>query len=482
MSLKSTGSNKDAEHLASLGYKQELNRSLSFFSNFAIAFAFISATTGIFTLFGYGLTTGGPAFIWSWPIVFIGQLLVGLSMGEVASHYPIAGSIYQWGKHLVNRTYAWFSGWIYLIALLATMTAVDYGGAPFVAQLFGWDAPSQMLLIVITVVMVLLQTFINAYGVKLTAIINNIGVVAEILVMIVLSVTLLSVGTHHSFAFTFDTGGTAGASGYLPAFLAAMLTSTWVMYGFDSAGGLAEEVKDARRVVPKAIISAIVLTFIVGGLALLAFVLAIPDLDTAMKSNSALSYIFESNLGAGVANAFIVVAVLAIFICGIAVQATASRLMYSFGRDNKIPGSKLWVKVSKKTETPVAAIVFTGIFTVVLSISASAEAYIVNIAVVGIYLAYISVPIGSLIARRKGWDPKTSPWNLGKWGLPVNILAAIWGAFVIINMSWPRSPDSVWYKNYSLPLLVFATILLGALYYFTMIHSNEVQQEKKMNL
>ncbi|ATY85793.1 hypothetical protein CVV65_13355 [Kyrpidia spormannii] len=166
-------SDEDAKDLEQLGYRQELSRNLSLFSNFAIAFSFISATTGIFSLFGYGLTTGGPAFIWSWPIVFTGQLLVALAMAEVASHYPIAGSIYQWGKHLVGEGYGWIAGWIYLVALLATVAAVDFGGAPYVAQLLGLPASSHGVLVAVTAGMVILQTIINILGVRLIAILTS---------------------------------------------------------------------------------------------------------------------------------------------------------------------------------------------------------------------------------------------------------------------------------------------------------------------
>lgn len=464
---------KDVADLASLGYKQELKRNLNFFSNFAISFSFISATTGIFSLFGFGLTTGGPAFIWSWPIVFIGQLLVGLTMGEVASHYPVAGSIYQWTKHLVGNTYAWFSGWIYLVALLATIASVDFGGAPYIAQLMGLDAKNQTVLVLITAVLVILQTLINAFSVKLTALVNNIGMIAEIVAMIVLAIALFAVGVHHPFSFTFETAGTASTGSYLPVFLAAMLTSTWVLFGFDSAGSLAEEVINPRRVVPKAITSSLFLTFIIGGLALLAFVLAIPNLDEAMKAAVPLTYILEKNLGTGISNAFVVLALIAIFVCGTAVQATVSRLLFSFGRDNNIPGSKLWAKMSKKHDTPVAAIVFSGLFTILLVLSASAETYIVNICVVGIYLAYLSVSVGALIARSRGWNSTTSPWNLGKWGLSVNLLSLLWGLFVIVNLCWPRSPDQPWYMNYSVPLLAIGVMLLGAVYYFASVYSRD---------
>lgn len=469
---------KDTEDLAKLGYKQELNRNLGAFSNFAISFSFISATTGIFGLFGYGLATGGPAFVWSWPLVFVGQLMVALTMAEVVSHYPIAGSIYQWGKHLVNLPYAWLAGWMYLIATIATVAAVDFGAAPYLAQLFGMDASSHSVLFLFTVLLVVLQSIINILGIKVTAFVNNIGMAAEIIAMIVLAVALFAVGIHHPVKFLLDTGGTASGNGYLPVFLAALLTSTWVLYGFDSAGSLAEEVRDPRRAVPKALVSSLVLTFIIGGLALVAFILAIPDLKETMSSSVPLTYILESNLGTWMANGFVVIAVIAMFVCGTAIQATVSRLLYSFGRDNKLPGSKLWVKISKRYETPVPAIIFAGIVTLILTISASAESYIVNICVVGIYLAYLSVSVGALIAHSRGWDNTTSPWNLGKWGLPVNVIAAAWGIFVIINLSWPRSPDAAWYVNYSVPLLALVAIVIGAVYYATAVRPQEIVEAR----
>src|SRR5207302_11213763 len=85
---------RDSQHLASLGYRQELQRTLGLFSNFAVAFSYISVSTGTFALF-FLIGTGGPAFFWSWPLVAAGHFLVALSFAELASHYPIAGSIYQ---------------------------------------------------------------------------------------------------------------------------------------------------------------------------------------------------------------------------------------------------------------------------------------------------------------------------------------------------------------------------------------------------
>src|SRR5947209_11189192 len=117
---------RDEQQLASLGYKQELHRSLGLFSNFAVAFSYISVSTGTFALFALGIGTGGPAFFWSWPIVAAGQFLVALGFAELASHYPIAGSIYQWSRRLATPATGWMTGWFYLAATLLTVTAVAF--------------------------------------------------------------------------------------------------------------------------------------------------------------------------------------------------------------------------------------------------------------------------------------------------------------------------------------------------------------------
>src|SRR6202161_1911155 len=101
-----SGQDQDSADLAQFGYKQELKRSLGTFSSFAVAFSYISPSTGIFTLFALGLTTISGAFIWTWPVVALGQFLIALNFAEVSSHYPVAGSVFQWTKYLASRTYS----------------------------------------------------------------------------------------------------------------------------------------------------------------------------------------------------------------------------------------------------------------------------------------------------------------------------------------------------------------------------------------
>src|SRR5256886_12222830 len=115
---------QDSADLAQYGYKQERKRTLGLGSSFAVAFSYISPSTGIFPLFALGLTPLGGVFIWTWPVVALGQFIVALTFAEVTSHYPIAGSVFQWTKYLANRTYSWINGRIYLFAGIMTITAL----------------------------------------------------------------------------------------------------------------------------------------------------------------------------------------------------------------------------------------------------------------------------------------------------------------------------------------------------------------------
>lgn len=243
----------DRDDLASFGYQQELHRTLGFFSSFATAFSYISPSTGIFTLFALGLTTVGGVFIWSWPIVAADQMLVALNFAEVSSHYPVAGSVFQWTKYLAGRHYAWFTGWIYIFAGILTTTAVvvtlPLTILPMV-NLLGWNLNAgarggQVWVAVITLVLI---TILNIYSVKVVSVVNNTGVFFEIVGLVVFAIVVLLVHRHQPISVLTNRGGLH--VGFNP-FLTAMFMSLFVIYGFDTASTLAEETKDPRRAAPR---------------------------------------------------------------------------------------------------------------------------------------------------------------------------------------------------------------------------------------
>src|SRR3989454_3254529 len=212
---------RDEADLARFGYRQELKRTLGVFSSFAVAFSYISPSTGIFTLFALGLTTVGGVFIWSWPIVAIGQLCIALGFAELASHYPVAGSVFQWTKYLSNKTYSWFAGWIYLFAGILTVTSVCVTLPLALIPAFnnmGWNLANnhsnQRIIAIITLAAI---TVLNIFGVRLVAIINNTGVLFEILGMVVFAFVLALFHHHQSAAVVFHTRGTSPTTRTCPS-------------------------------------------------------------------------------------------------------------------------------------------------------------------------------------------------------------------------------------------------------------------------
>jgi amino acid transporter len=138
----------DEQRLHELGYAQELARSMSAFSNFAVSFTIISILSGCLTLYGFGMATGGPAVItWGWPLVGVMTLFVALAMAEVCSSYPTAGGLYYWAAKLApshGPAWSWFTGWFNFPGQVAVTAGVDFGAASFLNALldlqFGFTA------------------------------------------------------------------------------------------------------------------------------------------------------------------------------------------------------------------------------------------------------------------------------------------------------------------------------------------------------
>src|ERR1700737_4811939 len=253
----------DARDLAGFGYKQELKRILGVYSSFAVAFSYISPSTGIFTLFApIGLAIAGPFFFWSWPLVPVGQFLVALNFAEGSAPFPVAGSVYQWTKYLSNRPYSWMTGWIYLFAGVITVTAVvaTIPGLvliPLLNNLGMTITNNAQTQVAIALVILASITLLNIFGVRLVALINNTGVVFEILGMVVFALVLLIFYHHQSAGVVFDRSYLGGGSFWNQSgvFLAAMFMSLFVIYGFDTASTLAEETKNPRLEAPKAVLA-----------------------------------------------------------------------------------------------------------------------------------------------------------------------------------------------------------------------------------
>jgi amino acid transporter len=485
----------DSADLAQFGYKQELKRQLGLGSVWAVAFSYISPSTGIFTLFALGLTTIGGVFIWTWPVVALGQFIVALNFAEVTSHYPIAGSVFQWTKYLAGRTYSWFNGWIYMFAGILTVTAVvatiPLALIPALNGL-GWHSlgvgdsstvlHTQLVVALITLVVI---TVLNIYGVRLVAIINNTGVVFEILGMFVFALVLLAFHNHQGLKVVTNSGGVPVTGS---TFLAAMFMSLFVIYGFDTASTLAEETRDPRRAAPKAVLYAVIGAFIIGGVFLLGTLVAIPahlGVKGAMAANGGLglgpAQIIDANFSPAFATIYLLVVTAAIFVCCLSIMAATIRLCFGMSRDNTLPISKVLSKVSPSLHTPVWTCIAIAVIAAIPFIEYSGAGIIAIAATGTIYISYFLGNIIILRARARGWPRTAAPFRLGRWGMLVNILALIYGGAMIINFAWPRAASNPkpnqtgglldfhmsWLNGIPILWTVFVFIvLIGVIYYF----------------
>jgi amino acid transporter len=441
-----SGHEQDAADLARFGYKQELKRGLGLFSSFAVAFSYISPSTGIFTLFALGLTTLGGVFIWTWPVVALGQFIIALNFAEVSSHYPVAGSVFQWTKYLANRSYSWFTGWIYLFAGIITVAAVvatlPLALIPALNGL-GWKSlgvgSSQTVLhtqLVVALITLVVITILNIYGVRLVALINNTGVVFEILGMFVFAIILLAVHNHQGIKVVTNSAGFhVGPS----SFLAAMFMSLFVIYGFDTASTLAEETRDPRRNAPKAVLFSVIGAFVIGGVFLLGALVAIPNLKTA---TSGLGWnpaqVITANFPSAFATLYLFVVSAAIFVCCLSILAATIRLGFGMARDNRLPFSRPLAKVSPSLHTPVWTCIVIALLSAIPFIKYAGVSIIAIAATGMIYLSYFLGNLVILRARARGWPKARAPFRLGRWGIAVNVLGLLYGGAMLVNFAWPR--------------------------------------------
>ncbi len=368
---------RDDAHLQSLGIKPELKRSLGFMSNFAVAFSYISVSTGTFTLIAVGLAVAGPTFFWSWPLVILGQTFVALNFAELASHFPVAGSIYQWSKRLSNKTLGWFTGWIYFWAGVLTTTAVAITVPLVLASILDFDlaspspVPALTMSVFIALITIVSTTLINAFGVQALSIINNLGVGAEILGMVVFALILLIFYNHQPISvLTQDAPNVTSTGGFAPIFLVGMFMSLFVVYGFDTAGTFGEETLDASRQAPRGVLSAIWLSGLVGALFLLAIILSFKDVPAQILSAQQFAWgvgganpigdTINANMGE-LGKVYLVVILAAVYVCTLAIQGATTRLMFSMGRDRRLPFGGVWGHVSHSFQTPANAAVAVGV-------------------------------------------------------------------------------------------------------------------------
>jgi amino acid transporter len=483
----------DSQRLAELGYKQDLQRAWSSFSNFAISFTIISVLAGCFTTYFVAWNNGGPiAISWGWPIICGLILLVAFSMSELVSAYPTAGGIYWWASELGGRSWGWFTGWFNFVGLVGVVASVVYASAQFANALFsmyGLDlgfinfGDTKHVLsetFLLFVVFLAIHSLINIYSSPLVAMFNNISVFWHVVgVAIIIAVLIIVPDKHQSVDFVFtervNNSGFGGGMFWFYVLPLGFLLTMYTQTGYDASAHISEETKGAALGAAKGVWKAVFWSGLIGWFVLLALTFAatdtkfINDPGNGWGLGSSIA-IINSALGSSSAKLVVLIATVGQLFCGMACLTSASRMCYAFSRDRAVPGHRYWTRLNHH-RVPAYAVLFMATLAMLITLPAlagDANNYtyafqaVVSITVIGLYIAYV-LPV--YLRWRKGDDFTPGPWTLGRKYKWVNPAACIWVAICVVIFILPQAPVGVpWRDEFDWKYVNYAPITVGGLF------------------
>ena len=472
---QSTGAEaQDLETLHSMGYAQELSRRMGGFQNFAISFSIICILAGGITAFPLSLSAAGGASVgFGWPLACGFALLVAAAMGQIASSYPTAGGIYHWASLLGGRGYGWVAAWFNLLGLLFVVSSVNFGvfllfRDLFLHEVLGMDVAAwttagfldsgwwiqTIFIAAITAV----QALLNHYGIRATTVLTDFSGYLIFVVALVLTLGLLAYAPSLDFSrlFTFSNfSGEPGGSVWPTAmqstamvFMLGLLQGVYTVTGFDASAHTAEETRDAARAAPKGMLHSVFWSFLFGYLMLSAFVLALPSVaDGAKQGWNAFPWLMQqSAMPVFLKDILIIGIVIANFLCALAGLTSTSRMMYAFSRDGGLPFSKALSQVSPKYKTPVNAIWWGAVLSVISVLYGDAFVVLSTGCAVFLYISYLMPIAAGLRAEMNGSWTKKGPFSLGGASNLVAVLAII-GCAVLIFVGVQPPNEKVGYLS-----------------------------------
>ena len=460
---------EDTKVLHGMGYAQELSRSMSKFSNFAISFSIICILSGGINSFAQAISSvGGAGAGIGWIVGCIISGMFALAMAQIASAFPTAGGLYHWASILGNRFWGWLTAWLNLLGLITVMGAINLGTAFFFQATFGGligMTTDPVWIVGFVAVITLIQALFNHLGIKVTTLLTDASGYIIFATTAVLIVALLwfapAIDISRLWTFTNYSGAAGGgvfpeSSNLAYLFLLSLLLPIYTITGYDASAHTSEETVKAAHSVPRAIVSAVVWSSLIGWLMVMAITLAIPDLPTYAAYGFTMFFeTMNAILPSSLKIALYFFIFVAQFLCGLATVTSASRMLFAFSRDGGMPvGSAALASVSPKYRTPVAAIWTVGILEVlyVLAVSfipvaggADFSLYfmVVNSTLVFLFLSFaIPLALGMITYGTAKW-PNPGPWSMGAGLYKLVTLLSLVGMVIIFYIAIQPPNDKV---------------------------------------
>ncbi|MEM3228249.1 MAG: amino acid permease [Candidatus Micrarchaeaceae archaeon] len=345
---------------------------------------------GIFVIIGIAAGAAGPSIVISIIIGAIISIFTGLSFSEIASHVAKEGGVYEYAKDALAPFAGFLGGWLWSFGNMIAVAAVSLSLGGYINSLLGVSFNVTYY----AIAAVLIFTTINILGIKNSAKTLKLLVIVNVAVLI----AFVAIG-----AFFFHASHFAD---FAPNGLKGVITGSAIIFfaftGFSRVTTVGSEVKNAEKVIPKAIIISIIVSSIIY-IAVAAVAVGLVPYTTLAQSKSPLS------TAIAVTNIRILSEVIAVG--GIAATAGViltgilgvSRVFFAMGRDNELPKglSKL-----DKFSTPINSIIVACIISIAFIVAVSFET-IVEASNAAVLSAYAIINIAALemwlkFRRRKG--------------------------------------------------------------------------------
>jgi len=442
-------------------------RDFKFRSAFALSFADLSPIVGIYTVFAIGLVAAGPAFLWAFPLVLIGQLLVCCVFGNLVSKWPLQGSVYAWSRELIGPRYGWFAGWAYMWGLTLTLAVLPITASPYILGAAGVAAPSQTTVELVAIGVLLFGSAANLLGGQLLKFLIYIALAAELISSAGIGITLLLFHRINPLSIIFSAAGTGhGASWLVGPFLLPVAYIAYSFIGFEASASIGEEVKESRKVLPRAVVYSLALGGVLVIVACLGIVLAIPDMAAAVsgKDTNPVATTLVHAYGSGAGRTLLVALAVGFTSSMIAVQTAVTRAIWASARDRMLPGTRLLGRLSGPENLPRYAIGLTIIIAGALIFAGASKVFalLVTFSAFGFILSYYMPVLALAYKRWRGQRPTGDAWG-ARWIGVVTVIAVIWLSAEIVNLLWPRTVSTDWYLNWGSLIMTGILGVLGAL-------------------
>ena len=454
--------------LEQLGYTQELKRSFGLLGMIGFSFGIVTSWSALGGVLIVGVESGGPpVMIYSWIGISIFALAVAYSMAEICSSFPVAGGQYSWVAVLappkIARGLSWVTGWFMITGILAMGATNNFIGANFILGQANLSFPQYVIERWHTVLVAYAITFlcaaVNIYGSHLLDRISHFVLLWNLCSFIIIMVTILATNDHKqpaSFVFHDFQNFTGFSTGF--AAILGLLQSSFGMCCYDAPAHMTEEMKNASKEAPKAIVMSVYIGAVTGFIFLVSVCFCIGDINSTAESTTGvpLIQIFYDSTQSVVGTCFLssLLVVIDLF-CANALLAEGSRSLYAFARDHGLPFSHLFAKVESKRQVPVYAILLTVVVQMALNSiyfgTLTGFNTVISIATEGFYLSYAMPLLARILGKCTGHEMSlTGPYSLGRYGIIMNIVGLAFLVFTSVTFNFPTlSPVNSENMNYT---------------------------------